>query len=74
MGALALIKQGEFRMYERLYERPDLEDNRPEGEVIGQCQHCTGDVMDYEDHYDFEGVLIHEDCVLNYFYQFKKIM
>lgn len=55
-----------------MLERPDLEDKIEEPVSIGECQHCKSEIMDWEDYYDFEGVLIHDECVLMFFHQFKK--
>jgi hypothetical protein len=55
-----------------MLDRPGLEDDREEVRPVGECQHCKSVILNWEDYYDFESVLIHDDCVLDYFHQFKK--
>jgi len=55
-----------------MLERPDLEDARKENEPLGQCEWCCGEIDSWEDYYDIDGVLVHDDCVLNYLRQYKK--
>lgn len=55
-----------------MLDRPDLEDDRSEGEAVGECECCSGDIMPFENYYDLDKVLLHEDCALEYFSQFKK--
>lgn len=57
-----------------MVDRPYLEDNRYEGEAIGICQWCKGDIMNCEDHYNFDGVYVHDECIIDYNYQFKIIV
>ena len=57
---------------DNMLERPDLEDARKENEPLGQCEWCCGEIDSWEDYYDIDGVLVHEDCVLSYLRQYKK--
>lgn len=54
-----------------MLERRDLEDNRACGESIGDCCECNSEIMEWEEYYDLEGTLIHDDCVFRYLRQFK---
>lgn len=51
----------------------DAEQNRRQQEHrIGRCAQCGEDIHDYDDYYDFDGTIVHDDCVLDYIAQFKK--
>lgn len=39
---------------------------------VGRCLHCRETVYDYEDYYDIEGDLLHEDCLMDWAAQYKK--
>ena len=39
---------------------------------IGKCAHCREPVYDYEEHYDFDGDLVHDDCLRGWAENFKK--
>lgn len=55
-----------------MIDRPDLEDSREEGESIGKCVCCRTDIMNYEDYYDIDGLLVHDDCGIDFLNEFKK--
>lgn len=55
-----------------MIERPDLEDEKEEQVPVGQCACCEAEIMSWDEHYDIEGILVHDDCVLYYLKQFKK--
>lgn len=55
-----------------MLDRPDLEDDRSEGEPVGDCEWCKSEIMGWDDYYDIEGVLVHDDCILDYLRQYKK--
>lgn len=38
----------------------------------GRCTHCGEDVYDYEDHYDIDGDLFHEECLLDWAQQYRR--
>lgn len=38
----------------------------------GRCLHCGEDIYDYEDYYDVDGILLHEDCLFDWAAQYKK--
>lgn len=38
----------------------------------GKCIHCGEDVYDYDDHYDIDGDLIHEDCLSGWAEQYRR--
>lgn len=37
----------------------------------GKCAHCGEDIYDYSDHYDFDGVLVCDDCLIDWARNFK---
>lgn len=39
---------------------------------VGLCDHCGEAVLNYEDHYGLNGVLVHGECVSDWLEQFKK--
>ncbi|GIM28430.1 hypothetical protein CPJCM30710_10960 [Clostridium polyendosporum] len=55
-----------------MLDRPGLEDDREEALPIGECECCNSGIMPWEDYYDIEGILIHDDCGVDYLQQFKK--
>lgn len=55
-----------------MLDRPDLEDNRDDGKPIGECAFCNSEIMEWEDYYDIDGALVHDDCIFDYIHQFKK--
>lgn len=38
---------------------------------VDNCPQCGEPVYDYEEHYDFDGYKVHDDCMLAYVEQFK---
>jgi hypothetical protein len=54
-----------------MLERRDLEDHRSCGESKGMCSQCGTEIMEWEEHYDIESILIHEECIYEYLSQFK---
>ena len=38
----------------------------------GKCVHCGADIHDYDDHYDFDGDLVCDDCLIDWARKFKK--
>lgn len=44
---------------ERYYE-----ETKPKS--IGVCEHCSDPIYDYEDYYDIDGDMVHEDCIRDY--------
>ena len=40
--------------------------------VIGKCEHCNKGILSWETHYNVEGLLLHDDCALDWLNQFKK--
>lgn len=55
-----------------MLDRPDLEDHREEGQAIGKCASCSVEIMEWEDYYDIDGLLIHDDCGIKFLNQFKR--
>lgn len=49
----------------------DMERRREE-HCRGRCTHCGEEVYDYDDYYDIEGELLHEDCLYDWAAQYKK--
>jgi hypothetical protein len=49
----------------------DMEDRRLRNRR-GRCAHCGEDIEGYEDYYDFDGELIHDDCLYAWADKFKK--
>lgn len=43
-----------------------------EPKQIGNCEHCSDPVTDCEVYYDFDGILIHEECFAEWAHQHKK--
>ena len=39
---------------------------------VGRCAQCGEDIHDYDDYYDFNGDLTHDECMLDWVAQFKK--
>lgn len=40
--------------------------------VIGKCEHCGEDIYSWETHYNVEGLLLHDDCAIDWLNQFRK--
>lgn len=40
--------------------------------VVGVCEQCGQEIYAWEDYYDIEGTLLHEDCEYNWLRQFRK--
>ena len=38
----------------------------------GSCACCGEAIYGYEDYYDIDGILLHEDCLTDWAYQYKK--
>lgn len=54
------------------FDRWDADQERKrERHVRGRCTHCGEDVYDWEDYYDIEGDLLHEDCLVSWAEQYK---
>lgn len=49
-----------------------MQDRYAELHRVGRCAQCGEDIHDYDDYYDFENDIVHDDCVLDYIAQFKK--
>ncbi len=55
------------------FNRYDMEmERKRERHYKGECIHCREAVYDYDDHYDMEGDLLHEDCLYGWAEQYKK--
>ena len=54
----------------RLAEERRLEQARKE-HIVGVCEKCGEEVLDYEEHYNINGELIHGDCVMDWLEQFR---
>lgn len=52
--------------YDRQLER------NAERHCIGRCAHCGEPVHDWDDHYDFDGVLVHDDCLYGWAENYRK--
>lgn len=50
----------------RVYE----EWTRPKS--IGVCEQCSDLIFDFEDYYEINGNMVHEDCLTDWAEQFKK--
>lgn len=38
----------------------------PQPKLVGYCEHCKEAVYRYEDYYDIDGELVHEDCLTDW--------
>ena len=57
----------------RDFERYDAhQEERRRRRRRGTCSHCGEDVYDYEDYYDIDGELLHDDCLRGWAEQYKK--
>ena len=43
-----------------------LNPSEDEGVVVGKCEHCGEEILDWHDRYDIEGVLLHGDCLYDW--------
>lgn len=41
-----------------------------EGAHIGNCENCSDPILAGEDHYNIDGVILHEDCLWDWAEQF----
>ena len=57
----------------RDFSRWDAEQERKrERHCRGACTHCGEDIYDWEDYYDIDGTLLHDDCLIDWAAQYKK--
>ena len=48
------------------------QDKQAEAHRVGRCAHCGDDIFGYEEYYDFDGDLVHEDCLHGWAQNYKK--
>lgn len=41
-------------------------------ERVGNCEHCSDTIYNNEPYYDFDGVFVHDDCLIEYAHRFRK--
>lgn len=39
--------------------------------IIGICEHCNEPIYTWEDYYDIEGTLLHDECSFDWLRQYK---
>ena len=45
----------------------------PEPPVIGTCEACRAEIHAGEDHYNIEGDLLHDDCLLDWAWKYRVV-
>lgn len=43
-----------------------------EPQTVGTCEHCNEPIYAWEDHYDIEGELLHDDCLVDWADKYRK--
>lgn len=43
-----------------------------EAEVVGTCEACREEIREDETYYDIEGDLLHEDCLLDWAWKYRR--
>lgn len=49
-----------------LWNIPERPLEPPEDVVVGECDHCGGEIYEGEEVYDIDGYTVHEDCLLDF--------
>ena len=44
----------------------------PQPKLIGYCAHCKEAIYAWEDHYNIEDELIHDDCLVDWAAKYRK--
>lgn len=47
-------------------------EGRRERHCRGECIHCGEAVYDYDDHYDIEGDVLHQECLTGWAEQYRR--
>lgn len=48
------------------------QDKQEKSHRVGRCAHCKDIIFGYEAYYDFNGEIIHEDCLYAWAEKYKK--
>lgn len=48
-----------------------LQDKHAELCRIGECAHCGEELHDYDEHYDFDGILVCDECLIDWAKNYK---
>jgi hypothetical protein len=52
-----------------MLEPIDYETEEPK--PVGECAYCDEPILPWEDYYQFEDDLVHDDCVISHIQKFK---
>ena len=62
--ALTCISQGR--------ERNGCRNCETQAEIVGICESCRGEIRADETYYDIEGDLLHEECLLDWAWKYRR--